>query len=234
MRSMSRRVGSAALRLNAAPASRSLHATQRSQFYVPTVIEESPSSDRGFDIYSRCAMLCSFARCIEVVVLQTLIMCIDFCDFLRLTRLLRERIICLHGQVSEQMASVVTAQLLFLESENPELPINMYINSPGGIVTAGLAIYDTMQYVRPNICTVCMGQAASMGSLLLAAGTKGSRCVYNAIKHQLQRAYALAVTDGASLQWPRMFNFISTDLYCLMQKLCYISHLVELKAWHLT
>jgi ATP-dependent Clp endopeptidase proteolytic subunit ClpP len=112
-----------------------------------------------------------------------------FCDLLRLTRLLRERIICLHGQVSEQMASVVTAQLLFLESENPELPINMYINSPGGIVTAGLAIYDTMQYVRPNICTVCMGQAASMGSLLLAAGTKGSRCVYNAIKHQLQRAY---------------------------------------------
>ena len=91
------------------------------------------------------------------------------------SRLLKERIICVHGPVTEGMSSVVTAQLLFLEAEDPEAPISMYINSPGGIVTGGLAIYDTMQYVRPEISTLCMGQAASMGSLLLAAGAKGMR-----------------------------------------------------------
>ncbi|CBJ26066.1 ATP-dependent Clp protease, proteolytic subunit ClpP [Ectocarpus siliculosus] len=93
------------------------------------------------------------------------------------SRLLRERIICMHGPVTEQMTSLVTAQLLFLESENPDKPINMYINSPGGVVTAGLAIYDTMQYVRPEICTICMGQAASMGSLLLTAGSPEMRFI---------------------------------------------------------
>src|SRR4029077_13575044 len=86
------------------------------------------------------------------------------------SRLLKERIIFLVGGVDDHMASLVCAQLLFLESENPDKEIFMYINSPGGIVTSGLSIYDTMQYVRPKISTLCMGQAASMGSLLLAAG----------------------------------------------------------------
>ena len=91
------------------------------------------------------------------------------------SRLLRERIICVHGEVSDHMASLVTAQLLFLESENPDKPVFMYINSPGGLVTAGMAMYDTMQYIRPEVHTICMGQAASMGSLLLASGAPGCR-----------------------------------------------------------
>jgi ATP-dependent Clp protease protease subunit len=89
--------------------------------------------------------------------------------------LLKQRIIFLVGPVNDPVASLICAQLLFLESENPNKDINFYINSPGGIVTSGLAIYDTMQYIRSNIATVCMGQAASMGSLLLCAGTKGKR-----------------------------------------------------------
>jgi ATP-dependent Clp protease protease subunit len=91
------------------------------------------------------------------------------------SRLLKERIIFLVGGVNDAVASLVCAQLLFLESENPNKDIHFYINSPGGIVTSGLAIYDTMQYIRPDISTVCIGQAASMGSLLLAAGAKGKR-----------------------------------------------------------
>lgn len=91
------------------------------------------------------------------------------------SRLLKERIIFLAGPVEDGMAMLVTAQLLFLEAENPKKEISMYINSPGGVVTSGLAIYDTMQHIRPPVATVCMGQAASMGSLLLAAGEKGMR-----------------------------------------------------------
>lgn len=91
------------------------------------------------------------------------------------SRLLRERIIFVTGEVEDHMASVIVAQLLFLESENPSKDISMYINSPGGVVTAGLAIYDTMQYIRPRVSTVCIGQAASMGSFLLAAGEPGMR-----------------------------------------------------------
>jgi ATP-dependent Clp protease protease subunit len=91
------------------------------------------------------------------------------------SRLLKERIIFLVGPVNDAMASVVCAQLLFLESESPSKDISLYINSPGGLVTAGLAIYDTMQYIRPDLSTVCIGQAASMGSLLLTAGAKGKR-----------------------------------------------------------
>lgn len=91
------------------------------------------------------------------------------------SRLLKERIIFLVGPVNDAVASLVCAQLLFLELENPKKDINFYINSPGGVVTSGLAIYDTMQYIRPDVATVCIGQAASMGSLLLAAGTKGKR-----------------------------------------------------------
>ncbi|XP_074273837.1 ATP-dependent Clp protease proteolytic subunit 2, mitochondrial [Silene latifolia] len=91
------------------------------------------------------------------------------------SRLLKERIICINGPIGDDTAHVVVAQLLFLESENPSKPIHMYLNSPGGAVTAGLAIYDTMQYIRSPINTICLGQAASMGSLLLAAGAKGER-----------------------------------------------------------
>ena len=91
------------------------------------------------------------------------------------SRLLKERIIFLVGPVNDAVASLVCAQLLFLESENPKKDISFYINSPGGIVSSGLAIYDTMQYIRPDVATVCIGQAASMGSLLLTAGAKGKR-----------------------------------------------------------
>ncbi len=91
------------------------------------------------------------------------------------SRLLKERIIFLVGPVEDNMASLVTAQLLYLEAENPNKEISVYINSPGGVVTSGLAIYDTMQYIRPKIATLCIGQAASMGSLLLAAGSPGMR-----------------------------------------------------------
>ncbi|CAA7620317.1 proteolytic subunit of ClpA-ClpP and ClpX-ClpP ATP-dependent serine proteases [Magnetospirillum sp. LM-5] len=91
------------------------------------------------------------------------------------SRLLKERIIFLTGQVFDEMSSLICAQLLFLESENPTKDIALYINSPGGVVTSGLAMYDTMQYIRPEVSTVCLGQAASMGSLLLTAGAKGKR-----------------------------------------------------------
>lgn len=91
------------------------------------------------------------------------------------SRLLKERIIFLTGPVHDGMASLIVAQLLFLESENPDKEISMYINSPGGVVTAGMSIYDTMQYIRPKVSTLCIGQAASMGSLLLTAGATGKR-----------------------------------------------------------
>lgn len=91
------------------------------------------------------------------------------------SRLLKERIVFIGSPITDDLANVVIAQLLFLESEDPEKDIHLYINCPGGVVTAGLAIYDTMQYVRPDISTLCMGQAASMGAILLAAGTRGKR-----------------------------------------------------------
>ena len=91
------------------------------------------------------------------------------------SRLLKERIIFIVGPINDPVASLVTAQMLFLESENPKKDIYMYINSPGGLVTAGLGIYDTMQYIKPEVSTICIGQAASMGSFLLSAGSKGKR-----------------------------------------------------------
>ena len=91
------------------------------------------------------------------------------------SRLLKERIIFITGPIDDSVATIVTAQLLFLEAENPKKEISLYINSPGGIVTAGMAIYDTMQFIRPPVSTLCIGQAASMGSLLLTAGEKGMR-----------------------------------------------------------
>ncbi|MFT6106881.1 MAG: ATP-dependent Clp protease protease subunit [Rickettsiales bacterium] len=91
------------------------------------------------------------------------------------SRLLKERIIFVSGQVEDNMSTLIVAQLLFLESEDPKKDIYLYINSPGGVVTSGLAIYDTMQYIKPDVCTLCIGQAASMGSLLLSSGAAGKR-----------------------------------------------------------
>ena len=97
------------------------------------------------------------------------------------SRLLKERVIFCVGQVEDYMANLIVAQLLFLESENPDKDIHLYINSPGGSVTAGLSIYDTMQFIKPDVSTICLGQAASMGAVLLAAGAKGKRfCLANA------------------------------------------------------
>lgn len=114
------------------------------------------------------------------------------------SRLLRERVIFLTGPVEDNMSSLMVAQLLFLESENPKKEISIYINSPGGIVTSGLAIYDTMQFIRPPVSTLCIGQAASMGSLLLSAGEAGMRfALPNAriMVHQPSGGYQGQVTD---------------------------------------
>jgi ATP-dependent Clp protease protease subunit len=91
------------------------------------------------------------------------------------SRLLKDRVVFIVGGIDDQVANLVVAQLLFLESENPDKDIHLYINSPGGVVTAGLSIYDTMQFIKPDVSTICLGQAASMGALLLAGGTKGKR-----------------------------------------------------------
>ena len=114
------------------------------------------------------------------------------------SRLLKERIIFLTGQINDNVASLVTAQLLFLEAEDPKKEIYLYINSPGGLVTAGLGIYDTMQYVKPDISTLCIGRAASMGSFLLAAGTKGKRFSLpnsRVMVHQPSAGFQGQVTD---------------------------------------
>ena len=114
------------------------------------------------------------------------------------SRLLKDRIIFLVGPVEENMANLIVAQMLFLESENPEKEISLYINSPGGVVTAGMAIYDTMQFIKPDVRTLCIGQAASMASLLLTAGTKGKRhCLPNStvMIHQVLGGYQGQGTD---------------------------------------
>jgi ATP-dependent Clp protease, protease subunit len=114
------------------------------------------------------------------------------------SRLLKERIIFLLGEVEDHMANLVVAQLLFLESENPEKDISLYINSPGGVVTAGLAIYDTMQFIKPDVSTLCIGQAASAAALLLCAGTSGKRfCLPNSrvMIHQPLGGYRGQATD---------------------------------------
>jgi ATP-dependent Clp protease protease subunit len=114
------------------------------------------------------------------------------------SRLLKDRIVFVVGPIDDYMANVVVAQLLFLESENPDKEINLYINSPGGIVSAGLSIYDTMQFIKPDVSTICLGQAASMGSLLLAGGTKGKRfCLphSNIMIHQPSGGFQGQATD---------------------------------------
>ena len=114
------------------------------------------------------------------------------------SRMLKERIVFLTGPVDDHVASLITAQLLFLEADNPDKDISFYINSPGGLVTAGLAIYDTMQYIRPDVSTLCIGQAASMGSLLLTAGARGKRfCLPHArvMIHQVSGGFQGQATD---------------------------------------
>ena len=103
------------------------------------------------------------------------------------SRLLRERVILLEGEVHDQMANLIVAQLLYLESENPEKDISLYINSPGGVVTAGLAIYDAMQFIQPDVSTIVMGQACSMGSLLAQAGAEGKRLILPNARHMIHQ-----------------------------------------------
>ena len=103
------------------------------------------------------------------------------------SRLLRDRVILLEGEVHDQMANLIVAQLLYLESENPDKDINLYINSPGGSVTAGMAIYDAMQFIQPNVSTIVMGQACSMGSLLAQAGAKGKRMMLPNARHMIHQ-----------------------------------------------
>lgn len=103
------------------------------------------------------------------------------------SRLLKERIVMLNGPVEDHMSNLVVAQLLFLESENPDKDINLFINSPGGVITAGMAIYDTMQFIRPNVCTYVMGQACSMGSLLATAGAPGKRYMLPYARHMIHQ-----------------------------------------------
>jgi len=114
------------------------------------------------------------------------------------SRLLKERIIFMIGQVEDHMANLIVAQLLFLEAENSEKDISIYINSPGGVVTAGMSIYDTMQFIKPDVSTICMGQAASMGSLILTAGAKGKRFSLPSSRimiHQLSGGYQGQASD---------------------------------------
>lgn len=114
------------------------------------------------------------------------------------SRLLKERIIFLVGQIEEQMANLIVAQMIFLEAENPDKDISLYINSPGGVVSAAMSIYDTMQFIKPNVSTLCLGQAASCGALLLACGEKGKRyCLPNAsvMIHQVLGGYQGQATD---------------------------------------
>ena len=103
------------------------------------------------------------------------------------SRLLKERIILMEGEVHDQMANLIVAQLLFLESEDPTADISLYINSPGGVVTAGMAIYDTMQFIKPDVCTIVMGQACSMGSLLAQSGAAGKRFILPNARHMIHQ-----------------------------------------------
>ena len=142
---------------------------------VPMVVEQTNKGERAYDIYSRL-----LKERIEEQMNTLIPMVVEQTNrgeraYDIYSRLLKERIIFLVGPINDNVASLVTAQLLFLESEDPKKEIYLYINSPGGLVTAGLGIYDTMQYIKPDVSTLCIGQAASMGSFLLAAGKKGKR-----------------------------------------------------------
>lgn len=134
------------------------------------------------------------------------------------SRLLKERIIFVSGPVEDHMASLIVAQLLFLEADNPEKDIYMYINSPGGVVTAGLSIYDTMQYIKPDVATLCVGQACSMGSLLLASGAAGKRYILphaRVMVHQPSGGFQGQATD-AEIHLKEMLKIknITHNIYC--------------------
>ena len=116
------------------------------------------------------------------------------------SRLLKERIVMLEGVVQDQMANLIVAQLLFLESENPDKDINLFINSPGGVVTAGMAIYDVMQFVKPDVCTFVMGQACSMGSLLAQAGAAGKRFMLPGARHMIHQPSGGAQGQATDIQ----------------------------------
>ena len=116
------------------------------------------------------------------------------------SRLLKERVVMLTGEVEDHMANIVVAQLLFLESENPDKDIHLYINSPGGVVTAGLSIYDTMQFIKPDICTYVMGQACSMGSLLAQAGSPGKRYMLPNARHMIHQPSGGARGQATDIQ----------------------------------
>jgi ATP-dependent Clp protease protease subunit len=116
------------------------------------------------------------------------------------SRLLKERIIMLNGPVEDQMANVIVAQLLFLESENPDKDISLFINSPGGVVTAGMSIYDTMQFIKPDVATYVMGQACSMGSLLATAGAKGKRFMLPNARHMIHQPSGGARGQATDMQ----------------------------------
>ncbi|HEX2859460.1 MAG TPA: ATP-dependent Clp endopeptidase proteolytic subunit ClpP [Alphaproteobacteria bacterium] len=141
------------------------------------------------------------------------------------SRLLKERVIFVSGQVEDHMANLIVAQLLFLESENPEADISMYINSPGGVVTAGMAILDTMRYIKCDVSTICVGLAASMGSLLLAGGTKGKRFALNNAKVMIHQplggaqgqASDIAIAAKNILETRDLVNRILAD--CTGQKI---------------
>ena len=116
------------------------------------------------------------------------------------SRLLRERVVMLNGPVEDGMANVIVAQLLFLESENPDKDISLFINSPGGVVTAGMSIYDTMQFIKPNVATYVMGQACSMGSLLATAGAKGKRFMLPNARHMIHQPSGGARGQATDMQ----------------------------------
>lgn len=116
------------------------------------------------------------------------------------SRLLKERIIFLNGEVNDAVSNSVCAQMLFLEAEDPDADINLYINSPGGLVTAGMAMYDTMQYIRPDICTIVMGQAASMGSLLAQAGAPGKRKMLPSARHMIHQPLGGAQGQASDIE----------------------------------
>lgn len=116
------------------------------------------------------------------------------------SRLLKDRVVMLNGPVNDMISNLIVSQLLFLESENPEADINLYINSPGGAVTAGMAIYDTMQYIKPDVSTIVMGQAASMGSLLSCAGAKGKRYILPHARHMIHQPLGGASGQATDVQ----------------------------------
>jgi ATP-dependent Clp protease protease subunit len=133
------------------------------------------------------------------------------------SRLLRDRVILLEGEVHDQMANLIVAQLLYLESENPDADISMYINSPGGSVTAGIAILDTMQFIKPDVQTIIMGQACSMGSLLASSGTKGKRFMLPRARHMIHQVSSgtggTAIDMKIALEETLRLNKTLTEIY---------------------